>query len=111
MKIPLFPRQETSPELSALQEPENAPGSFGRLWKVFMSGRVAIAGVLVVLQVALQALGNPINQWSLLVCGAYLLATLAVWRWAQPRPPRSTFDAQWISTIGVDVIAFSLLNF
>ncbi|MEO6320222.1 MAG: ATP-binding protein [Polaromonas sp.] len=76
-----------------------------------MSGRVAIAGVLVVLQVALQALGNPINQWNLVVSVAYLCATLAVRRWANPRPPRSTFDAQWISTIGVDMIAFSLLNF
>ena len=111
MKIPFFSRQDTAPQLPVLQEAENAPGSFGRLWKVFMSGRVAIAGVLVVLQVALKALGNPINQWNLVVCGAYLLATLAVWRWAHPRPPRSTFDAQWISTIGVDVIAFSLLNF
>ena len=87
MKIPLFSWQEAAPERSALQEAENAPGSFGRLWKVFMSGRVAIAGVLVVLQVALQALGNPINQWNLVVCGAYLLATLAVWRWGHPRPP------------------------
>ncbi|MEC5214855.1 two-component system sensor histidine kinase PilS (NtrC family) [Polaromonas sp. CG_9.5] len=111
MKIPLFSRQEAAHERSALQETENASGSFGRLWKVFMSGRVAIAGVLVMLQVALQALGNPVNQWNLVVCGAYLLATLAVLLWAQPRPPGSTFDAQWISTIGVDVVAFSLLNF
>ena len=111
MKIPLFSRQEAAHERSAPQETENASGSFGRLWKVFMSGRVAIAGVLVMLQVALQALGNPVNQWNLVVCGAYLLATLAVLLWAQPRPPGSTFDAQWISTIGVDVVAFSLLNF
>ncbi|MEO7159340.1 MAG: ATP-binding protein [Polaromonas sp.] len=76
-----------------------------------MSARVAIAGVLVILQVALQALGNAINYWTLAVCIAYLCATLAVQRWARPRPPRSTFDAQWIFTIGVDVIAFSLLNF
>lgn len=111
MKIPLFSRQDTLNEPSVLQESENAPGSFGRLWKVFMSGRVAIAGVLVVLQLALNILGNPLNQWNLVVCGTYLLATLAVWHWAHPRPPGSTFDAQWISTIGVDVAAFSLLNF
>lgn len=76
-----------------------------------MAGRVAIAGVLVILQAALQALGNPINRWNLAVCVAYLFATLAVRLWAHPRPPRSTFDAQWVSTIGVDMIAFSLLNF
>lgn len=90
-------------------EPES--NSFGRLWSVFMTARVAIAGVLVLLQAALQALGNSANRGSITVCIAYLCATLAVRVWARPRPPRSTFDAQWVSTIGVDVVAFSLLNF
>jgi two-component system sensor histidine kinase PilS (NtrC family) len=31
--------------------------------------------------------------------------------WARPRPPGRTFDAQWVLTIGVDVITFSALNF
>ncbi len=91
------------------QEPEL--GSFGRLWRVFMTARIAIAGVLVVLQVAIHALGNTTDRKSLIVCIGYLCATLAVRLWARPRPPRSTFDAQWVSTIGVDVVAFSLLNF
>ncbi|MDB5742889.1 MAG: integral rane sensor signal transduction histidine kinase [Polaromonas sp.] len=90
---------------------ESTQGSFGRLWLVFMSARVTIAMVLVALQGALQALGNSINHWTLGVCLAYLCATLAVRLWAHPRPHRSTFDAQWLLTIGVDVIAFSLLNF
>ena len=111
MSLPLFSWQATSAKLADLRESEPAHGSFGRLWKVFMSGRVAIAGVLVVLQAALQAVGNPINQWNLVVCIGYLIATLAVQRWAHPQPPRNTFDAQWVSTIGVDMIAFSLLNF
>ena len=110
MGAPHFPWQDTSPKPPVLREAELTYGSFGRLWKVFMSGRVAIAGVLVLLQVALEALGNS-NQWNLVVCIAYLVATLAVRLWANPRPPRSTFDAQWVCTIGVDVIAFSLLNF
>ena len=29
----------------------------------------------------------------------------------KPRPPGQTFDAQWVSTIGVDLIAFSVLQF
>jgi two-component system, NtrC family, sensor histidine kinase PilS len=86
-------------------------GAFGRLWRVFMTARVAIAGVLIVLQAFIHALGNLSNRWSIAVCIAYLCATLAVRLWASPRPPRSTFDAQWLSTIGVDVLAFSLLNF
>ncbi len=102
---------------SALEEPANVwepeleVGSFGRLWRAFMSARVAISSVLVVLQAIIYAMGNVGNSWSIAVCVAYLLATLAVRIWASPTPPGRTFDAQWVSTIGVDVVAFSALNF
>ena len=76
-----------------------------------MTARVTIASVLVVLQAFIYALGNVGNSWSIAVCAAYFLATLAVRIWARPKPPGSTFDAQWVSTIGVDVVAFSALNF
>jgi two-component system sensor histidine kinase PilS (NtrC family) len=89
----------------------SGPGSFGRLWHVFMTARVAIAAVLVVLQAFIYVLGNITNHWSIATCIAYLCATLAVRLWSRPRPPGSTFDAQWVLTIGVDVIAFSALNF
>ncbi|MFS2032680.1 sensor histidine kinase [Polaromonas sp. CT11-55] len=87
------------------------PGSFGRLWHVFMTARVAIAAVLVILQAFIYVLGNITNHWSIATCIAYLCATLAVRVWSRPRPPGSTFDAQWVLTIGVDVVAFSALNF
>ena len=90
-------------------EPE--VGSFGRLWRAFMSARVTIASVLVILQASIHALGNVENRWSIAVCIAYLCATLAVRIFARPKPPGSTFDAQWVSTIGVDVVVFSALNF
>ncbi len=92
-------------------EAEPELGSFGRLWRAFMTARVIIASVLVVLQAAIYAMGNVHNSWSLAVCIAYLCATLAVRLWARPKPPGSTFDAQWVSTIGVDVVVFSALNF
>jgi two-component system sensor histidine kinase PilS (NtrC family) len=92
-------------------EADTEQGSFSRLWHVFMSARVAIAGVLVILQAALLTLGNTVNHWPLAVCIAYLCATLAVRLWTRPRPPCGTFDGQWVFTIGLDVIAFSLLNF
>ena len=90
---------------------EAEKGSFSRLWHVFMTARVAIAAVLVLLQGAIEALGNSTHRWSMAVCVVYFCATLAVCVWAHPKPPRSRFDAQWVSTIGVDVVAFSLLNF
>ena len=92
-------------------EAEPELGSFNRLWRAFMTARVTIASVLVILQALLYAMGNIGNSWSIAVCIAYLCATLAVRLWARPKPPGSTFDAQWVSTIGVDVIAFSALNF
>ncbi len=103
--------QETAEKIAGAWESESTMNSFGRLWHVFMTGRIAIAAVLVVLQTALHALGKTPSQNSMAVCVLYLCATLAVRYWASPRPPRSTFDAQWVSTIGVDVLAFSLLNF
>ena len=87
------------------------PGSFERLWRAFMTGRIVIASVLVVLQAFIYALGNTSNSWSIAVCMAYFCATLGVLLLARPAQPGSRFDAQWASTIGVDVVVFSALNF
>ncbi|MBH2019327.1 MAG: PAS domain-containing sensor histidine kinase [Burkholderiales bacterium] len=111
MKLPVFFWRHTAEKTAGAWESETSQGSFGRLWRVFMDARVAIAAVLVMLQGALQALGTPLNHWTLAVCIAYLCSTLAVRIWAHPRPPGRTFDRLWVLTIGMDVIAFSLLNF
>lgn len=97
--------------LSPVPEAEPGSQSFNRLWRVFMTARVAIATVLVVLQAFIYALGNNSSRSAAAVCIAYLSATLAVRIWARPRPPRRAFDAQWLLTIGVDVLAFSALDF
>ena len=103
--------QDIAAKPAGAREPETTHASFIRLWYVFMTGRIAIAGVLVFLQAALHTLGNAINYWAVAVCFAYLGAALAVRFWASPRTPRGTFDVLWIATIGIDVVAFSLLNF
>jgi two-component system sensor histidine kinase PilS (NtrC family) len=110
MKRPVLFWRNTAKNAAGAWEPETAQDSFGRLWGVFMNARVAIAAGLVVLQQALQVLGTPLNHWTLAVCITYLGATLAVRLWAHPRPPGRTFDGLWVWTIGVDVMAFSLLN-
>ena len=91
--------------------PDN--GSFSRLWRAFMSARVTIASVLVVLQLSIYALsniGNIGNRWSIGVCVAYLCATLAVRLWGRPKPAGRSFDARWAWAIGVDLVAFAALN-
>ena len=111
MKRSMLFWRKTAKNAIGAWEPESTQGSFGRLWGVFMNARVGIAAVLIVLQEALQALGTPLNYWTLAVCIIYFGATLAVRYWAHPRPPGSSFDALWVFTIGVDVMVFSLLNF
>jgi len=110
MRRPVLFWRNTAKNAADSWESETAQDSFGRLWRVFMSARVAIGAVLVLLQEALQALGTPLNLWTLAICIAYFCATLAVRLWAHPRPPGCTFDGLWVLTIGMDVMAFSLLN-
>ena len=90
---------------------EPRQSSFVRLWRTFMTARITIASLLVVLQAFIYALGNVNNGWPIAVCAAYLCATVIVWLMARPKPPGSTFDAQWMLTVGVDVVVFSVLNF
>ena len=85
--------------------------AFGRLWRAFMTARITIASVLVVLQAFIYALGNVNNGWSIAVCAVYLCATMVVRLIARPKPPGGTFDAQWVLTVGVDVVTFTALNF
>ena len=92
-------------------EVESGKESFGRLWRAFMTARVTIASVLLVLQAAIYALGQPVRGGMVVLCVVYFFATLVVRVWARPKPPGRTFDAQWIATAGVDVLAFSALNY
>ena len=87
--------------------------SFARLWLGFMTARVAIALVLLALLSVLMMLAPMLNisRWLVGLCATYLAATLAVRIFTRPQPPGQTFDPQWVSTIGVDLVAFSTLQF
>lgn len=85
--------------------------SFARLWRAFMTARVTIASVLLALQGSIYALGQAVREEMIVLCVAYFAATLAVRAWARPKRPGSTFDTQWLYTVGIDVVAFSALNF
>jgi two-component system, NtrC family, sensor histidine kinase PilS len=87
--------------------------AFARLWRGFMSARVAIAVVLLVLLSVLFIVVPPLNisRWLIALCGAYFVAALAVRMFTRPSAPGRPFDPQWVSTIGVDLVAFSTLQF
>lgn len=84
--------------------------SFARLWRAFMSLRVAIATALLGLQSFFYATLHDHSLSVLILCTLYWLASLATRIWAKPHPPGSTFDAQWVLTVGVDVFVFACLN-
>jgi two-component system sensor histidine kinase PilS (NtrC family) len=92
--------------------PSREVSAFHRLWLGFMAARIGIALVLLTLLGALMLLGVPsINGWQLALCGTYLAASAAVRLFTRPAMPGRTFDPQWVSTIGIDLLAFSTLHF
>jgi two-component system sensor histidine kinase PilS (NtrC family) len=96
--------------LEAGIEPVDKPQEFERLWRGFMTARVTLGLVLVLLQSTIYALGTPKNSTFILICTVYFAAALTVRLLARPRPLGKTFDTQWVATIGVDILAFSALQ-
>ncbi len=91
-------------------EPSDNPLEFERLWRGFMTARVTLGLVLLGLQGTIYALGSPGDIVLVLICGAYFVAALAARLMASPRQFGRTIDIQWLSTIGVDILAFAALQ-
>jgi two-component system, NtrC family, sensor histidine kinase PilS len=109
--VPAYTHSTWTWEAPALAEPPET-SAFDRMWLGFMTARIGTGLVLLVLLGGMMALGlTPLNYWDLVLCGTYLGASLAVRVFARPPPPGRTFDPQWVSTIGVDLLAFSVLHF
>lgn len=87
--------------------------AFARLWRGFMTARIATALVLVVLLGSLHLFAPALNvsQWVVSLCITYLLASIAVRVVTRAPIPGHAFDPQWVFTIGVDLVAFSALQF
>jgi two-component system sensor histidine kinase PilS (NtrC family) len=91
-------------------EPETP--TFYRLWRGFMSARIGIAFILLVLLGAQMALGlvPAVSAWTVGLCAAYLLASLAARLLTRPMSPGPSFDPQWVFNIGLDLLALSTLH-
>jgi two-component system sensor histidine kinase PilS (NtrC family) len=86
--------------------------AFDRLWLGIMTARIGVGLILLVLLGGLMVLAlAPLHYWQLGLCGAYLAAAAAVRVLARPAPPGRTFDPQWVFSIGIDLVAFSMLQF
>ncbi len=84
---------------------------FDRLWLGFMTARVTLGLVLLLLQGTLLWLGQSASGGLTVICGIYFVAILIVRLWLTPRRLGHTFELQWLYTIGADVAVFSVLQF
>ena len=89
----------------------DGPTEFERLWRGFMTARATLGLMLLLLQSALWAIAPDSNPLLIFVCGGYFAATMGVRLFALPQRLGRTFDPPWALTIGVDVVAFAVLQF
>ena len=84
--------------------------SFLRLWHGFLTGRILVALSLLALQGLGQALSQNTRPLELSISLAYLVATVLL-RWLDDdAPPAPSAGAQWLPSIGVDVLAVCALQ-
>ncbi len=91
-------------------EPADHPGELERLWRGFMTARVTLGMVLMLLQGGIYVLAPPQSGTPFLICAGYFAAALAVRLMTHPGQLNNSFDAQWLRTVGVDVVTFAALQ-
>lgn len=91
--------------------------AFQRIHRTFVTARAALGMALVVAQVAGKLWGvSPGLPLSTVVCLAYAAQALAMWllpRFQHPPTPRGMArmgSPQWLATIGMDLLTFSVLH-
>jgi two-component system sensor histidine kinase PilS (NtrC family) len=102
------------PDISFASDSElTSDSAFARLWRGFMTARVTIAFLLLALLSVLFVLAPTLNvsRWLVGLCLTYFAATVLVRIFTRPLPPGDRFDPQWVSTIGVDLLAVTTLQF
>jgi len=90
---------------------EQRPNEKERLWRGCMTARVSIAVVLLLLQFVVLALGSSHDTTLMLICIAYLAATLVVRVLFKRRQLGQTLGKRWLAIIGVDLCVFAVLQF
>ena len=103
---PSHPPAAATP-IAAEQEPSTG---FTRLWTAFMSARVLVALALLGLHIGLHLLGRPVTVWVLGCCTGFVVVTAAARLALRPRGPGRAFDAQWLPTVGLDLLFFATLQ-
>ncbi|WP_462388781.1 ATP-binding protein [Acidovorax sp. Q11] len=84
--------------------------SFVRMWRGFLTGRVMVALALLVLQGAGQIINQVADTTVLVLCVAYLVATVALRVLARQGPPSPGAGPQWLPSIGLDLAAITAMQ-
>ena len=84
--------------------------SVTRFWSTFMRARLAVASVLLALQVFVLVLSPNNNFTGLAISVAHLSAAIAARLWLTPAMPKNGHNWPWALTAGVDFFAFALLQ-
>lgn len=96
---------------AVLPQPLDDSDEIARLWQTFMTARLALGLVLVSLQAMLIYTGTSHSKPLLLISGAYFIGTLSSRLWAKPGRLGRSFNRTWLTMVGLDVMAFSVLQF
>ncbi|MCX8521161.1 MAG: ATP-binding protein [Rhodoferax sp.] len=83
---------------------------FVRIWQGFMAARLTLALVLVAMQVTLHATGVASNPWLIAISVAYFASTLTSGLFGKPLFLGDRFNRHWLRLVGLDVLAFSILQ-
>jgi len=81
-----------------------------RLWRGFTKARIFFGSVLLLLQLVTFALGQPVPVVAMVVSGVYFFATLVMTLSPPMRSPIRNFGIRWLTSIGVDLATFALLQ-
>lgn len=83
---------------------------FVRMWRGFLTGRLMVALALLVLQGAGQIINQVADPTVLVLCVAYLVATVALRVLARQGPPSPGAGPQWLPSIGLDLAAITAMQ-
>lgn len=95
---------------AAPSRPEQDTFELVRQWQGFMTARLVLGVVLVVLQTALYLTGTANSNAQIAISTAYLVGTLASKFFVKPRPLGQSFNRVWGALVGLDLLTFSALQ-
>lgn len=90
--------------------PDSELAASQRLWRGFMTARISLSLVLVLLHGGIFVMQPGSSLSALGICLIYFFACLAVHLLFKPMALRKGFDKLWVFTIFVDVLTFSVLQ-